>query len=76
MKPSNSQINLSQVADDPVLWAIACGLKPQKWQARALWLATAGLLPETAKKNGILEIKNELAVVAANGAERAGLSRP
>ena len=62
---------MAEVGDDPVLWAIACGLKPQKWQARALWLATAGLLPETAKKNGIQEVKNELAVVAANGAGKS-----
>jgi len=71
VKPSNNQISLNLVADDPVLWAIACGLKPQKWQAKALWLATAGLHPETARKNGILEIKNELAVVAANGSGKS-----
>jgi len=71
MKDAKRRLEATEVGDDPVLWAIACGLKPQKWQARALWLATAGLLPETAKKNGIQEVKNELAVVAANGAGKS-----
>lgn len=71
MNQPKKRIELAEVGDDPVLWAIACGLKPQKWQSRALWLATAGLLPETAKKNGIQDIKNELAVVAANGSGKS-----